>query len=148
MRSPKRTFTICYSAIILHFSTAKVTLCYLDLYLSTSPASCRLPTPHKMPILSTSHIFIGNSNIRFVKKKMPFWLFIISAVWNIWLIENKWFYISGVPIMAQRKQIWLASMRTQFRSLASLSGLRIQRCCELWCRLQTQLRSGIAVAVV
>ena len=33
------------------------------------------------------------------------------------------------------------------RSLASLSGLRIQRCHELWWRSQTQLGSGIAVAV-
>ena len=33
-------------------------------------------------------------------------------------------------------------------SLALLSGLRIQRCCELWCRLQMRLRSGVAVAVV
>ena len=33
-------------------------------------------------------------------------------------------------------------------SLASLSGLRIQRCCELCCSLQTWLGSGIAVAVV
>ena len=32
--------------------------------------------------------------------------------------------------------------------LASLSGLRIQRCPELWCRLQTWLGSGIAVALV
>ena len=33
-------------------------------------------------------------------------------------------------------------------SLASLSGLRIWRCCELWYRLQTRLRTGVAVAVV
>ena len=32
--------------------------------------------------------------------------------------------------------------------LASLSGLSIWRYCELWCRLQTQLGSHIAVAVV
>ena len=31
-------------------------------------------------------------------------------------------------------------------SLASLSGLRIQCCCELWCRSQMQLRSCIAVS--
>ena len=36
----------------------------------------------------------------------------------------------------------------QFRSLALLSGLRIQRCYELWCRSQMRLGSGIAVAVV
>ena len=38
-------------------------------------------------------------------------------------------------------------MRMQVRSLGSLSGLRIRRCCELWCRLQTRLRSDMAVAV-
>ena len=38
--------------------------------------------------------------------------------------------------------------RMQIQSLASLSGLRIQHYCELWCRLQTQLRSCISVAVV
>ena len=54
----------------------------------------------------------------------------------------------GVPIMAQQKQIPLGTMRLQVRSLASLSGLRIRRCHELWCRSQTQLRSCIAVAVV
>ena len=38
-------------------------------------------------------------------------------------------------------------MRTQVRSLASLSRLRIQHCHGLWCRSQTWLRSGIVVAV-
>jgi len=33
-------------------------------------------------------------------------------------------------------------------SIPSLSGLRIWRCHELWCRLQMQLGSRIAVAVV
>ena len=48
----------------------------------------------------------------------------------------------GVPIVAQWKRIYLASMRTQVRSLASFSGLRIQCGHELWCRL----RSGLVVA--
>ena len=39
-------------------------------------------------------------------------------------------------------------MRIPVQSLASLSGLRIRRCLELWCKSQTQLRSGVAVAVV
>ena len=39
-------------------------------------------------------------------------------------------------------------MRLEVQSLASLSGLRIQRCYELWCWSQTWLRSGVAVAVV
>ena len=34
------------------------------------------------------------------------------------------------------------------QSLASLSGLRIQHCSELWCRSQMRLGSRIAVAVV
>ena len=58
------------------------------------------------------------------------------------------FTILGVPILAQWKQIWLASTRTQVRSLVSHSGLRIRRCCELWYRSQTWLGSRVAVAVV
>ena len=54
----------------------------------------------------------------------------------------------GGPAMAQQKRISLASMRTQVRPLASVSGLRIQHCRELWCRSQTQLGYGVAVAVV
>ena len=42
---------------------------------------------------------------------------------------NKKYNYWGVPIMAQWKQIWLASMRTQVWSLASLSGLRMWHCC-------------------
>ena len=34
------------------------------------------------------------------------------------------------------------------RSLALLSGLRIRRGCDLWCRAQTQLGSRVAEAVV
>ena len=54
----------------------------------------------------------------------------------------------GVPVLAQWKQIWLGIMRLGVRSLTSLCGLRVQRCCELRCRLQTRLRSHVAVAVV
>ena len=50
--------------------------------------------------------------------------------------------------MAWWKWTWLVSMRTQIRSLASLSGLRIWPRGELWCRSQTWLGSGVAVAVV
>ena len=39
-------------------------------------------------------------------------------------------------------------MRTQVRSLASLSGLRIQSFHELWCSVQTWLGSHVTVAVV
>ena len=52
-----------------------------------------------------------------------------------------------VPIMAQQKQIRLGTMSFQVQSMASLSRLRIQCCRELWCRLQTRLGSGVAMAV-
>jgi len=39
----------------------------------------------------------------------------------------------------QRKRIRLGTMRLQVRSLALLSGLRIWRCRELWCRLDLVL---------
>ena len=42
--------------------------------------------------------------------------------------------------MAQRKRIQLGTMRLWVQSLALISGLRIQCCHELWCRLQTQFR--------
>ena len=54
----------------------------------------------------------------------------------------------GVPIVAQWKRIRLGTMRLWVQSLASLGGLRIQHCGELWCRSQIQVRSGVAVAVV
>ena len=54
---------------------------------------------------------------------------------------------TGVPIMAQWKGIRLGTIRLRVRSLLLFSGLRIQLCCELWCRSQ-RLGSGIAVAVV
>ena len=54
----------------------------------------------------------------------------------------------GVPVVVRQKQIWLVSMRVWVQSLASRGGSGIQRCCELWCRQQMQLRSCIAEAVV
>ena len=44
--------------------------------------------------------------------------------------------------------IQLGNMRFRVQSLALLSGLRIQHCCELQCRSQMQFGSRIAVAVV
>ena len=56
--------------------------------------------------------------------------------------KPKFRILLGVPSVAQ----W--SKRMRVLSLASLRGLRIQRCQELWCRSQTQLRSCVVVAVV
>ena len=49
--------------------------------------------------------------------------------------------------MAQQKRIQLGTMRLWVQILALLSGLRIQCCRELWCRLQMWFGSGIAVAL-
>ena len=53
--------------------------------------------------------------------------------------------IQGIPAVAQWKRIWLGTMRLRVWFLAWLSGLRSWCCHELWCRLQTQLASGVAV---
>ena len=50
--------------------------------------------------------------------------------------------------MVQGKRIRLVSMRMRVRSLALLSGFRIRHRHELWCRSQTRLGSGVAVALV
>ena len=49
----------------------------------------------------------------------------------------------GVPIVALWLKNPLVSIRTGVQSLALLNGLRIRHCHELWCKLQTQLGSGI-----
>ena len=49
--------------------------------------------------------------------------------------------------MAQQKRTRLGTMGLWVRSLASLNVLRIWRCRELWCRSQTWLGSGTAVAM-
>ena len=51
------------------------------------------------------------------------------------------------PLWLSSQQTQLASMRRKVQSLASISGLRIQHCHELWCRSQTQLGSCVAVAL-
>ena len=55
-------------------------------------------------------------------------------------------YISEFPLWLRWLRTQLVSMKMQVQSLASLCGLRIQRCHELWCGLWMRLRSGIIVA--
>ena len=62
---------------------------------------------------------------------------------NLYL-NCKWI---GVPTVAPQKQIRLGTVGLRVQSLASLSGLRIWHCCELWCGLQMQFRSDVAVAL-
>ena len=50
--------------------------------------------------------------------------------------------------MAQRVKNLTSIHEIWVQSLASLSGLRIWCCHEVWYRSQRQLRSGVALAVV
>ena len=89
------------------------------------------------------HIFCHLISFNFVSELIIYSFFhlrFVSSALQLFCI--------GVPIVALWKQIWLVTMSTQVRSLASLSGLRIQCCHELWYRLQMQLRSGIAMTVL
>ena len=56
--------------------------------------------------------------------------------------------VGEFPVVAQWKGTQPVSMRLQVLSLASLSGLRILHCPEVWCRIQMPLGSALAVAVV
>ena len=69
-------------------------------------------------------------------------------------LKNKFYWsivdlkvVLGVPIVVQWKQIQPGTMRMWVQSLASLSGSGIWCCLELWCSLQMQLGSRMAVAV-
>ena len=74
----------------------------------------------------------------------------VTSHWELWRRKSGCYKSLkqaslGVPIMAQ----WLTNptrIDPWVQSLALLSGLRIQCYWELWCRSQTQLRSGDTVA--
>ena len=81
------------------------------------------------------------------------WVAAVAQVWSLaqellYAKKNKNWIQERVPIVAQWKQIRLVTMRLQVWSLASISGLRIWHCCQLWCGLQTWLSSCVAVAYV
>ena len=55
----------------------------------------------------------------------------------------------GIPVVGiQLLMNPTKNHEVEVQSLTSISGLRIHRCCELWCRSQMELGTGIAVAVV
>ena len=63
------------------------------------------------------------------------------------MVLNK-YELREFPLRHSGNKIWLVSMRMPVRSLASLSGLGIQCCYELWHSSQTQLRFWVVVVVV
>ena len=56
--------------------------------------------------------------------------------------------ISDVPVVAQQVMNPTSICEDSGLIPGLTHGLRIQHCCELWCRSQTALGSGVAVAVV
>ena len=60
--------------------------------------------------------------------------------------KSKYKNVGEFPMWLSGLWTWPVSMRMQVWSLASHSGLRIQHCCQLWCRSQTQFGSWAAVA--
>ena len=66
---------------------------------------------------------------------------------STYFVHYKKMLYSEVPIVAQWVTTRLVFMRMWVWSLALISGLRIWSCHELWCRLYTWLRSGLAMAV-
>ena len=75
---------------------------------------------------------------------------VLSSLFLVWMISpiilllylhflrrskrrNSWEQRTGVPVLVHWKWIRLGTMSLQVRSLASLSGLRVRCCHELWC---------------
>ena len=87
-----------------------------------------------------SHAYTHHS----LSDSFPTWMITEYSPWLIDFITEG----LGVPVVAQQKRIRLGTMRFRVRPLASLHGLRIWCCCDLWCRSQMQLGSGVAVALV
>ena len=70
---------------------------------------------------------------------------------NLLAHSKHWRQLCHIKYVYLKVPLWLrtqlVSMRTQVRSLAALSGLRVRHCYKLWCRLPVRLGSHIAVAV-
>ena len=103
--------------------------------------------------------------IKMVNFSNPLWNIFSNLLSNIWFANIFFCHFTGnvmciLPQLVLKTGIpefplWLSgfrprlvSMRTRLWSLASLSGLNIRHCHELWCRSQMQLGSTVAVAVV
>ena len=66
---------------------------------------------------------------------------------NVWALSSSLTLFRGFkrdPIVIQWKQALLVSVKMKVQSLALLSELNIQLCCELWCRWHTWLGSSVA----
>ena len=73
--------------------------------------------------------------------------FILNQKYTILLILHHKYVRNGSPRRNTAEKNPTRNHEVAVRSLASLSGLRIWSCHELWCKSQTPLRSYVAVAV-
>ena len=74
-------------------------------------------------------------------------VFSMKRTWNAEQMDKNRLILE-FPSWLRGWQTRLGTMRLRVRSLALINGLRIWCYRELWCRLQTRLRSLVAVAVV
>ena len=146
-----RLIVVCHGSTCIYLGTVSTILVTQPRLLVLRNHTIFLQFPLGSSLLSISHH--GNSRNRNLYFGFPIW---IQNLKN-WHAKNDQ---AGVPWWFSRLKIqcwssrcgtgemnWLGTMRLQAGSLASLSGLRIQCCCELWCRSQTWLRSRVAVAL-
>ena len=103
----------------------------------------QLPLPHPCPKENAASFFDENS-----AKYLSSADNIVFSLHQLRQFSTKKSLIQGVPSVAQRVTI-PTSIHEDVGSIPGLAqGLRIQGCCELWCKSQMQLTSDIAVSVV
>ena len=122
------------------------------------PLSISVPAPHFFP--ATTHLCLPSClalklsprNIRVIFLKhecghvtAQYASTVLDALQTAWLVSPSKSAPWEVPVVAQRQQAQLISKRMPAGSPTSLSGLRIQCCCELGCKSQMFLGSGVAV---
>ena len=96
------------------------------------------------PLLS----FPGTPRAYSHQVSMLLWATLRRGSFKAWCFKHDILKIQGVPSVAQRKWIWLVSMRLQVRFLDLISESRIKHCHELQYRSKTRLGSSVVVTVV
>ena len=81
------------------------------------------------------------------------WRSMNVAIMRCFILKHSLVPLSDLKKEWEEFPSWLSSSKTSYypwswvQSLASVSGLRIQHCCELWCGSRMWVRSRVAVAV-
>ena len=124
---------------------------YLDncsnLMLSFGPCRpCRFWGSEKwvisLKVIGTSRLKVISSTLH-TARLTPCW----AAPLAVAQPEDQRKSLEAFPLCLSGEGTQLVTMRFRVWSLASLSGLKIRCCCELWCRSQTWLGSWVAVTM-